>query len=155
MSGGNVEIVRSFFEAMQRSLDAWEREKRPPGSLVESIRSGDVPPETNAVFSYLSPEMEWNPIFSSETYRGQLEMARGWDELLEAALDYRLELLDATELGNDRVFVVFGPTFGGRSSGIHVNAAVFAVVTVRDGLIVRLEEFTDRSEALVAAGLKE
>jgi ketosteroid isomerase-like protein len=155
MSKANVEIVRSFFEAMQRSLDVWEKEKRLPGSLVESLRSGDVPPETSEVFSYLSPEMEWKPIFSSETYRGQLDMARGWDELLEAAVDYRLELLDAIDLGNDRVFAVFGPTFGGRSSGIHVNAAVFAVVTLREGLITRLDEFTDRREALETAGLKE
>jgi ketosteroid isomerase-like protein len=149
----NVEVVLSFFDALQRSLDAWQ--KLLPRSLVESIRAGDVPPETRAAFRYVSPEMEWNPIFSTETYRGQLEIGRGWDELLEAAGDYRLELKDAIDLENDRVFVVFGPTLGGRSSGIHVNAAVFAVVTLRDGLIVRLEEFTDRREALAAAGLKK
>jgi hypothetical protein len=103
----------------------------------------------------LSPEAEWNPIFSSETYRGYVEMGRGWDELLEAAGDYRLKLLDIMDLENDRVFVVFGPTLEGRFSGIHVDAAVFAVVTLRNRLIVRLDEYTNRREALEAVGLSE
>jgi ketosteroid isomerase-like protein len=33
-----------------------------------------------------------------------------------------------------------------------VDAAIFAVVTLRDGLIVRLDEYTDRQEALEAVG---
>jgi ketosteroid isomerase-like protein len=75
-------------------------------------------------------------------------MARGWDELLEAAANYSLKLLEVTDLDNDRVLAVFGPSLEGRSSGIHVNAAVFGVVTLQDGLITRLDEYTDRREAL-------
>jgi ketosteroid isomerase-like protein len=75
-------------------------------------------------------------------------MARGWDELLEAAENYSIELLEVTDLDEDRVLAVFGPSLEGRSSGIHVNAAMFAVVTLENGLITRLDEYTDRREAL-------
>ena len=149
MSRQNSEIVRRFFDVLERSLVAWDRSR----SLVDAIRADDLPPESQAVLAYLSPEMEWHPIFSSETYRGFVEIARGWDELLEASVNYDLELLDATDLEDGRVFALFGPTLEGRFSGIHVNAAVFAVIALEDGLIVRMDEYTDRREALEAAGL--
>jgi ketosteroid isomerase-like protein len=151
MSLENVEIVRRFFDAAERSLKALDRSR----SLAEAVRAGDIPPEAADVLRYLSPDIEWRPVFSSETYRGLVEMARGWDELLEASVDYSLKLLDATILDKDRVFVTFGPALEGRSSGIRVNASVYAVVSLRNGLIVAWEEFTDRQEALEAAGLSE
>lgn len=151
MSHENVEVVRRFFDAAERSLKALDRSR----SVAEAVRAGDVPPETADVLRYLSPEIEWRPVFSNETYRGLVEMARGWDELLEASVDYSLKLLDATGLDKDRVFVTFGPALEGRSSGIRVNASVYAVVSLRDRLIVAWDEYTDRREALKAAGLSD
>jgi ketosteroid isomerase-like protein len=151
MSQRNVEVVQRFFEAVERHLQTW----RPQGSLVEAVKTGDIPPGVKEALGYLSPGAEWNPVFSSETYRGGLEISKGWDELMEAAENYSLELLEATELDDDRVLAVFGPTLEGRSSGINVNAAVFAVVTLEGGLITRLHEYTDRRDALAAAGLSE
>jgi ketosteroid isomerase-like protein len=151
MATQNSEIVRRFFDALERSLAAWDRSR----SLVEAIRTGDVPPESQAAFGYVSPEMEWRPVFSSETYRGYSEIARGMDELLEASVNYDLELLDATELEDGRVLALFGPTLEGRFSGIHVNAAVFAVITLEGGLITQWDEYMSRREALEAAGLPE
>src|SRR5215208_985655 len=98
---------------------------------------------------------EWNPVFSGETYRGQLEMGRGWDELLGAAESYSVKLLEVTDLENDRVLAMFGPSLEGRTSGIHVNAALYAVIRLRDGLISGLDEYTDRRDALQAVGLRE
>jgi ketosteroid isomerase-like protein len=144
MSQRNVEVVQRFFGAVERLLQTW----RPEGSLLDAMKAGHVPPEATEALGCMNPEAEWNPVFSGETYRGQLEMARGWDELLEAAEDYSLELLEVTDLDEDRVLAVFGPSLEGRSSGIHVNAAFFAVVKLQDGLIRRLDEYTDRREAL-------
>jgi ketosteroid isomerase-like protein len=143
-----VEVVQRFFEAVERLLEGWETSS----SLEDAMKAGDVSPGVRNALDHMSPEAEWRPAFSGETYRGPLEMARGWDELLEAAEDYALTLLEVTDLGNDRVLAVFGPRLEGRSSGIHVNAAMFAVVSLQDGLITRLDEYTDRAEALEAAG---
>jgi ketosteroid isomerase-like protein len=151
MSQSNLEVVQGFFKAVDQLLQAW----RPEGSRVDAMKAGDIPPEAGEALGFMKPDAAWNPVFSGETYRGPLEMAEGWDELLDAAENYTLELLDVAELDDDRVLGVFGPSLEGRSSGIHVNAAVFAVVTLEDGLIAQLDEYTDRREALEAAGIKE
>jgi len=149
MSERNVDVVQHFFAAVERLLETWETSR----SFVDAVKAGDIPPEAREVLGYMSPEAEWNPAFSGETYSGQLELGRGLDEWLEAAGNYSLRLLEATDLEKDRVLATFGPTFEGRSSGIHVNTAVFAVITLRNGLIARLDEYSDRREALEAAGL--
>ena len=151
MSQENVELVRTFFEAVDRALQTWRSED----SVLDSMQAGEISPEAREALGYLSPEVEWNPVFSGETFRGRLALARGWDDLLEAAGNYGIKLLEATALDDDRVLAVFGPTFEGRSSGIHVDAAVFGVVTLQEGLITRLDEYTDRREALEAVGLSE
>jgi ketosteroid isomerase-like protein len=151
MSRENVEVVKRFFEAVQRLLETWGTSR----SLQDAIKAGDLPPEAREALGYMDAGAEWNPVFSGATYRGQLEIGRGWDELLGAAESYSLKLLEATDLENDRVLAVFGPSLEGKTSGIHVNAALYAVITLRDGLIAQLDEYTDRSEALEAVGLRE
>ena len=151
MSQENVEVVRTFYEAVDRALQTW----RSGDSALDAMQAGDISPEAREALGYLSPEVEWNPAFSGETFHGRLALARGWDDLLEAAGNYRIKLLEATALDDDRVLAVFGPTLEGRSSGIHVDAAVFGVVTLQEGLITRLDEYTDRREALEAVGLSE
>ena len=151
MSRENVEVARRFFGAMERLLEAWE----PSRSVLNAMKAGDLPPEASEALGCMSPEAEWNPVFSGETYRGQLELARAMDELLQAAEDYSVKLLDIIDLENDRVLAVYGLDLEGKTSGIHVSAAMFAIVTVRDGLIARLDEYSDRREALAAVGLSE
>jgi ketosteroid isomerase-like protein len=149
MSERNVDVVQRFFAAVERLLETWETS----GSLVDAMKAGDIPSEAREALACMSPQAEWKPAFAGESYRGQLEMGRGLDEWLEAAGNYSLKLLEVTDLENDRVLAMFGPTFEGRSSGIHVNTAVFAVITLENGLIARLDEYSDRHEALEAAGL--
>ena len=43
----------------------------------------------------------------------------------------------------------------GRESGVTVDARFYEVYTLRDGRIVRADEFSERQEALEAAGLSE
>jgi hypothetical protein len=81
VSQRNVEVVQRFFEAVERLLDGWETSR----SLVDTMKAGDLSPDAREARDHLSPEAEWRPAFSGETYRGPLEIGRGWDELLEAA----------------------------------------------------------------------
>ena len=43
----------------------------------------------------------------------------------------------------------------GRGSGIKVDAVYHEVYKLRDGKIIRVDEYTERTEALEAAGLSE
>ena len=55
----NVEIVRRFNEAGQRSIDAyWEN----PRSRPAALEAGDLDPETEAALAFLHPEVEYNAV---------------------------------------------------------------------------------------------
>ena len=146
-AGSNVEIVRRHFEGWER---AFERYADFPGSLVAALEAGDIAADEDFL-RYLHPEVEWNPIFSTEGFKGLRACARAWDDLLEAAGDYGVRLRELIELDDERVLAVVDSALEGKSSGIDVGARVFAVTTIRDGLIVRIDEYLERSEALAAA----
>ena len=59
MSQENVEIVRRFYEAGQRSFDAYWKN---PRSGVAALAAGDLDPETEAVLAFLHPEVEYNAV---------------------------------------------------------------------------------------------
>jgi ketosteroid isomerase-like protein len=52
-------------------------------------------------------------------------------------------LVEATEVGR------------GATSGAEVRSTEYELLTMRDGMIVRIREFYDESAALEAAGLQE
>ena len=70
-----------------------------------------------------------------------------WEEL-EVKVE---ELIDA----GDRVLLTAHHRGRGRGSGIEVDTRLYSVYTLRDGRVIRLDEFAERSEALEAAGLSE
>ena len=55
----------------------------------------------------------------------------------------------------DQVVVTVRFRARGRGSGIEVDARLYDVFTLRDGKIVRMDQFAERSEALEALGLPE
>ena len=152
MSQENVEITRRCIEAIGRAFEAyWED----PSSLATAMEAGDLPPDAREVFRYLDSGVEWNTAFAGVSFRGHLECARGFDWLLEAVEHYSLTLQEVTDLGDAQVLAVMDRALEGRDSGIEVNAPLFSVITVRNGLIVRNDEYSHRTEALEAAGLSE
>jgi ketosteroid isomerase-like protein len=57
--------------------------------------------------------------------------------------------------GGDRVVATVRFRARGRGSGIEVDARLYDVFTLHDGKIVRMDQFSERSEALAAVGLSE
>ena len=55
----------------------------------------------------------------------------------------------------DRVFVTAHFRGRGKASGAEVEGCRFEVYTLRDGKVLRFDEYADRPEALEAAGLSE
>jgi ketosteroid isomerase-like protein len=155
MSQENVEVVRRLYDAAERTFEAYWKD---PRSLVAALQEGDLYPEAREVLSYLDPEVEWNPVFSAfigGTRRGHLEFLRAWDEWLAATEDYRISLHEVDDLGGDQVLAVLNLAFKAKATEIGMNTRSFAVLTLREGLIVRFDPYRDRDEALEAAGLKE
>jgi ketosteroid isomerase-like protein len=82
-------------------------------------------------------------------------MMRGVDQFLDAAQDYRVNVPEVTDLNDSQVLAVVRLAMKGKASDIDVNATIFPIVTVEDGLIIRIDEYLERAEALEAAGFSE
>jgi ketosteroid isomerase-like protein len=130
MSQENVEIVRRAFEF--------------------EIYGQGAPTEVLALFDpdVVMYPAEEAPEYGSSAIRDNfLRWQDAWEKLEVSAE----EIIDA----GDRVLVTEHHRGRGRGSGIYVDARFHKVYTLRDGKIVRMDEFTERAEALEAAGLSE
>jgi ketosteroid isomerase-like protein len=76
------------------------------------------------------------------------------DWFRQFAQDYRFQIEDARGSG-DHVFLVATHGGRGRASGAPVEGETAYAYTVREGKICRVELFSDRDEALAAAGVEQ
>jgi ketosteroid isomerase-like protein len=83
---------------------------------------------------------------------GVREWLRGLDEAFEG-IGYEAE--EVTDLGDDRVLLVLRVLGRGQFSKIGVDYRFVPLFTFRDGKVVRMDRYDNRSEALQAAGLRE
>jgi ketosteroid isomerase-like protein len=151
MSQENVEIVRRYFDAVKRGLDAyWDN----PRSVAAAMSTDDLTPAQREVLRFTDVEVEWRNAFGL-IFKGQLDFAKGVDQLLEATNDFWIEVQEVTDLEDERVLAVVKSAMKGKDSEIEVSQTVFSLMTLREGLIVRAEEYLHREEALEAVGLRD
>jgi ketosteroid isomerase-like protein len=116
--------------------------------------------ELQSVLDLFHPDVVWEEnlqIFPGvdRIYRGHEGFLK-WDrdafsEVWESIAVEPLEFIDT----GDHV-VVLTRLFGkGRGSGVNVDLATYNVLTFRDGKVARRRLYTDRADALEAAGLSE
>jgi ketosteroid isomerase-like protein len=109
--------------------------------------------DLDELLAHVDPDIVWNPVEESsaqgpEAVRASTERWKSeWD-------DYELIPEEFVDMG-DRVVATVHFHGRGRGSGVETDARFYEVYTVRDGWIVRMDEFTERSDALEAAGLSE
>ena len=128
MSEANVETVRRFADAYLR------------GDMEEAM-------------AQLDPEVVYKPVEAAEMV-GRDAARSSWRRWAEDWEDLEAVPEDFIDAG-DRVLVPVVFRGRGTGSGIEVEGRYYQVLTVRDGQVVRWEEFSERAEALTAAGLPE
>ena len=133
MSQENVEIVRRMYDAYKR---------------------GDF----ESALAHFRPSVEWsepldNP--GARTRHGRKGVERALVTWTGAFEDYRYELRELIDNGDDMVLLGAWQTGRGKGSGVEVSEENFCVFTLREGKIVRQQMFRHRAEALEAAGLRE
>ena len=133
MSEENVELVRLGFEAIARGDLA----------LVEEFTESDAvmvqPPE----------------VPDAKTYEGRgaiREAMQDWPTQWE---DFRMDLVELIDAGDDVVVSVTRHRGRGRESGIEMDFEVFYVHRLRHGRLARLEMFFSREQAFQAGGLRQ
>jgi ketosteroid isomerase-like protein len=144
MSQENVEIVRRAYEVYN-----------------EIGRTGPefVDPEELApdLWEHLAPDVELyerSELPDAKVYRGRDEIKEYWRKTQEVFAVARWETLEFIDLG-PAVAVVTKVTATGRGSEVSVEMDETDVVWFRDGLIVRLQGFATRGQAVEAAGLRD
>jgi ketosteroid isomerase-like protein len=88
-------------------------------------------------------------------YRGHEGFRRAWAAWLEAFKDLRIEPVEVTDLGGDRLLVAIRAVGRGTGSGVAAEQHGFTLYTFRSGRVFRHEFFVDQEVAETAAGLRE
>jgi ketosteroid isomerase-like protein len=138
MSEGNLELVRRFFDL----------------AVDNDLRHGDWPHldllAEDVIYHPAAQMAEARPCRGRDQFRRLTEdfYLHGWSD------DLTWEPTSFKAFG-DHVIVRVEFAGHGRASGAQFSGRVFAVYTVRDGEIVRVEDFVDRAEALGAVGFSE
>src|SRR5436190_19015716 len=133
MSQENVEAVRRGYDAFnRRDLDAF--------------------------LSFMDPEVEFAVRFidmEDRPYlRGHDGMREWWRGVLAVFPDFKIEVLEARELGD---FVIAAVRLSGHGvdSGVPFDEAAWQAIKGREGKAIWWQTFRSEAEALEAAGLGE
>jgi uncharacterized protein len=122
-------------------------------SAFEAWNRGDV----DAFVDYTSEDVAWLEVSgrpeggTSERF-GRDRLRRSLESLFDAWESYHLEV-ERIEEAADRVVAVVREIARGRTSGLEVDGRWGYLITVEDGLIVRIEAYRDAAQALQTAGL--
>ena len=132
MSEQNVDVVRGIWEADRRR-------------------------DVEAVHAAYAPDIEWE---DHAGLWGDWGVARGpdgirqaWRRWYEAFEDVHMEFGEVAAEG-DVVVVTYELSARGRGSGVEVQQSITLIWTLEAGKVVRIRAYTDRAEALEAAGLR-
>jgi uncharacterized protein len=134
MSQENVELLRQGFEDFAR---------------------GDM----DAVLERLDPDIEWRPaiapILGVETVRGREAVRQFFTrDLYEGFDEFHAEPVAYEDLG-DAVLVTTRYIGRGESTGLEIDQTFASLYRFRDGKAVSMRDYSTRTEALEAAGLRE
>jgi ketosteroid isomerase-like protein len=132
MSEENVELVRRLLEALdRRDLTSWL-----------AVVDEDVE---------VVPTREW----PEPGVRGAEAAFNWYVQAFDNLQPFRTTDTEFIDAGSDKVLLQYRTDVRGRGSGAKVEFRRWAVLTIRKGRILRGEWFSDRAEALEAAGLSE
>jgi ketosteroid isomerase-like protein len=138
MSQANVEFV----EALYAQAGAMDKQ-----TLLAAL------PELIA--QLCDPNVEWaeDPQRADRRiYRGHAGVRESWERWLEAFEEYSYEIEQIIDCGDD-VLVVGREQVRGAASGAALSTRNCAVMTIRDGKLLRYREFYDERAARQAVGL--
>ena len=128
MSQENVELVREAWDAYSRGDYDRVAGFHDPHIVVVTLEDGVVYGNDDALANY-----------------------ERWNEAWEGAETTVEEVIGQ----GDRVFLAARFQARGRGSGVEIDTRIYEVFTLRDGKVLRIDEYATRDEAIEAAGLRE
>jgi ketosteroid isomerase-like protein len=134
MSSENVALTRSSWDAFIR---------------------GDL----DAVFEYFAEDIEWDTTTFEGwpevgVYRGHPGVRKFFEDWVASWERFEAGVDDVVDVGDDRVVVLAWQRGYGPGSHAPVEMEWAQICTLRDGLCVRIEVWSDRGAALESVGLR-
>jgi ketosteroid isomerase-like protein len=109
--------------------------------------------DSEEALARLDPDIVYKPA-QEEAVQGLDAALASWERWQASWQEQEVTLEETIDAG-DHVIQAILFRGRGRGSGVEVEGRFFQVLTIKDGKAVRWEEFSDRAEALKAAGLSE
>jgi uncharacterized protein len=141
MSQENVEIIRRSYAAYNAAASA--------PNTREAIRA--------VLERFDDPKIEWEPppiAVDQQIYHG-IDGVMEFFEVVLGAFEQVRQVPERIIDCGDQVLVFVRTEARERTAGLEINEQWAHLHTLRDGKIVRLQQFRDRDEGLKAAGLSE
>jgi ketosteroid isomerase-like protein len=134
MSQENMEIVRRVWAAVERQ-------------------------DTEVMFALYDPAIVWQDHtdaleLQDHSYHGHEGVRQFWREWLEPFETFEAHSEAFIDVG-DNVVVGFRLSGRGKASGAQAEWRLWNVYTIRNGLVIRIQAFETKGEALEAAGVSE
>jgi ketosteroid isomerase-like protein len=134
MSQENVEVIRKAIEARNRDLDEWESFFDPGVRSSDALIAVGMRTETQGIDELRSHAEKWEEAFD----------------------EFRAEIVELVDLGEQLVLAEVRFHGQGEASGASVTVSQVDFYRVREGLITEYRSgYRSRQEALEAAGLSE
>lgn len=120
---------------------------------VEIVRRFLIVEDVDEALTHADPGIVWNPIEELPT-EGHGAVRASLARWKAEWHDYKVMPEEYVDKG-DSVVVTVLLRGRGRGSGVEIDARFYDVYTLRDGKIVRMDQFTERSQAIQAAELPD
>src|SRR4029078_9368139 len=120
MSQENVEIVRRYFQLIDRMLSEY---------WVDPVPLSDYP-ETEEALKAVHADAEWKPPHM-EAFRGKDAGLPAVTDWLDAANHWRILVEDVSDLGGNQVLVESRNAIRGKGSCLQGDQAISTVVTLQ------------------------
>ena len=140
MSKENVELVLSV--------------QSPGGDLARGFRDDATWVREAAYFAPDFEHVSVNRVERPIVHSGVDQFRKAWLNWLKPWETYRQDIDRAIDCG-DRVLLLVTHHAQMKGGNAEIKLTGASLWTLRDGLIVRMESYTDRSDALKAVGLEE
>lgn len=127
---------RGFAAANRRDFERIHLTQDPAIEMRIRFRGGLYPPDMPRV------------------HHGHAGYRQLWERALEAFPDLRLEPEELIDFG-DRLLVTIHQRGHGTGSGVPIDERVFQLFTLREGLVIRQDDFNEWSDALEAVRVGE
>jgi ketosteroid isomerase-like protein len=126
-------MPQESFQIVDGLIDAWNRR------------------DLHAALERMHPHCEVRPAGATEPLHGHDGVAAAFRDWFDAFEKFTIETEDYSARG-DRVLVAMRQRARGKGSGLEIEQRFYQLFTMRNGLVVRFEEYSEEADAWNALG---